>query len=63
MIKIIKHGTHRTCTCCKCGCIFTFEKEDIKMENLGKNEYSTFVQCPDCMEINTVNLTSIRRIE
>lgn len=49
MIKIIKHGRLRQCTCCHCGCIFTFEKEDV-------NECGEFVKCPDCKERNTVSL-------
>nr|DAO78690.1 MAG TPA: zinc-ribbon domain protein [Caudoviricetes sp.] len=57
MIKLIKHGNHRTCSCYNCGCIFTFEKEDVTTEDLGKNEYVTRVQCPDCRKMNTVNLT------
>ena len=33
MIKVIKHGHYRTCSCYNCGCIFTFEKEDVKVED------------------------------
>lgn len=57
MIRIIKHGTYRTCSCYACGCIFTFEKEDVNVEELGGANFSTRVQCPDCYERNTVNLT------
>lgn len=57
MIRIIKHGKYRTCSCYNCGCIFTFEKEDVRTEELGKNEYTRGVQCPDCGERNTVSLT------
>lgn len=56
MIRIIKHGQYRTCSCYNCGCIFTFEKEDVTTEDLGKNEYTRGVQCPDCGERNTVSL-------
>lgn len=56
MIKVIKHGRYRTCSCYNCGCIFTFEKEDVKVEQAGMNEYKRFVECPDCRERNTVSL-------
>lgn len=56
MIQIIKHGRLRQCTCYNCGCIFTHEKEDIKVEQTGINEYGGFVKCPDCKERNTVSL-------
>ena len=36
------------------GCIFTFEKEDVKVED--GFEYKRFVECPDCGERNTVSL-------
>lgn len=57
MIRVIKHGKYRTCSCYGCGCIFTFEKEDVNVEDLGNNDYSTWVKCPDCSARNTVNLT------
>lgn len=56
MIRIIKHGKYMTCSCYNCGCIFTFEKEDVQTEEIGKNEYTRGVQCPDCGERNTVSL-------
>lgn len=54
MIRVIKHGRYRTCSCYNCGCIFTFEKEDVKVED--GFEYKRFVECPDCGEMNTVSL-------
>lgn len=43
MIKIIKHGQKEfTHTCSRCGCEFTYEYEDITLNN--------FVICPDCGE-------------
>lgn len=32
MIKIIKKGTRRNTTCDKCGCLFSYEKEEIISE-------------------------------
>lgn len=56
MIKVIKHGEMRQCTCYNCRCIFTFEKEDVKHEQTGPNEMEHVVECPDCKERNYVSL-------
>ena len=47
---------NQACSCYNCGCIFTFEKEDVKVEQVGVNEHERFVECPDCRERNTVSL-------
>lgn len=57
MIKIIKHGSYRTCSCYNCGCIFTFEEDDVTTEFVGTDKYTRGVQCPDCGARNTVDLT------
>lgn len=56
MIRVIKHGTQRTCSCYNCGCIFTFEREDVRSEKMSENEYTKGVKCPECGETNTVSL-------
>ena len=56
MIKIIKHGRKPREITCKnpdCGCVFTFEKEDTKLVELGDwyggtGKFKTVVNCPDC---------------
>ena len=48
MIKIIKHGKLRPLTCGICGCVFTYEKEDVRVEQLGYNEERLSLNCPDC---------------
>lgn len=48
MIKILKHGDKRTIECIECGCLFMFEKEDVKTEQISMNEYKSHIQCPDC---------------
>ena len=54
MKKIIKHGKIKEIetTCTNCGCIFTYEDEDIvQKENLpltSTNYRQTIVYCPDC---------------
>lgn len=44
MIKILKPGTRDTRECERCGCLFSFDKEDIK----GGNGYVNYVVCPQC---------------
>ena len=49
MVHIIKHG--RKCyklNCPDCGCIWTFEKEDITTGQNSKNEKCFSINCPDC---------------
>lgn len=58
MIKIIKRGTKKTCTCKNCGCVFSYEDEDIEVETyhaldimqMGDDSYKEYVQCPQCDE-------------
>lgn len=55
MITIIKEGTKKEATCNKCGCVFSYENEDIQhagaaLQRIGhptiyENE---FVECPQC---------------
>jgi len=54
MIKIIKQGTKKTCSCDNCGCLFSYEDEDI--ENIYQGSYfsvsemnhKNIVRCPQC---------------
>ena len=55
MIKVIKHGRLRQYTCYNCGCIFTFEMEDIKIRQKDLNYFVSEVECPDCKESNIVS--------
>ena len=48
MKRILVHGNKRVKECNECGCIFTYEKEDIITEQRGINDYLTYVACPDC---------------
>lgn len=55
MITIIKEGTKKECTCSKCGCVFSYENEDImhtgsttKMLCNPPIYEKSFVQCPQC---------------
>lgn len=48
MIEVIKHGKKKQNECFNCGCIFTYEKEDVEIVDYGRNEVHSEVQCPDC---------------
>lgn len=58
MIKIIKAGTRRKAMCDECGCIFSYEAEDIKHleKHNGENHlvdgtksgFKSCVICPQC---------------
>lgn len=51
MIEIIKEGTKKIATCTRCGCVYSYENEDIKTHDdieytLG-SRYD-YVNCPQC---------------
>lgn len=46
MIEIIKHGTKQKTTCKKCGCLFSFENEDLKTRY--ENPNTGMINCPQC---------------
>lgn len=55
MIKIIKHGTRDIRECDSCGCLFSFDKEDIEYKDISNKEegelwISERVTCPQCGE-------------
>lgn len=53
MIKVIKHGIFNSRTCIRCGCVFSFEKEDVEQKEI--NGYWTgAVTCPECKADNRV---------
>ena len=63
MIHIIEKGTKQKTQCSKCGCIFSFEKEDIEiMGNYHPyKEYNSMrkiIKCPQCS--NVIVLEAIR---
>lgn len=64
MIKIIKSGKKTYTIKCKCGCIFSFEEEDIK--DIHMNDYlngdfinETVVYCPECRKPNNVYIKDL----
>lgn len=46
MIHIIKKGTKQKIQCGECGCLFSFEKEDMEIINNCKT-----IKCPQCDNI------------
>lgn len=54
MVKIIKHGTRKTEECPKCGCVFSFEQEDIK--RITNSDLKACVICPQCNAGVDVNI-------
>ena len=62
MIEIIKPGTKEKCTCKECGCIFTYEAEDVKLSGACLCEFGaeySYVKCPQCN--NQIHLVEIKK--
>ena len=64
MIKIIKPGTRRIMICDKCGCEFSFEKEEVLEKCLdGYKHYAEYIICPQCHKQHTVRDNTVRDIK
>jgi DNA-directed RNA polymerase subunit RPC12/RpoP len=61
MVEIIKRGTKQTRTCKNCGCIFSYDEEDVERDKQTHEsgtpfgvtriaEYGLFIKCPQCGE-------------
>lgn len=61
MIKIIKPGKSCTIGCIKCGCMFSYEFEDVILGN--QMEPGNFVECPCCGQTLQVELLPKRNKE
>ena len=51
MIKIIRKGTRKIQECKECGCLFSYEEEDVKKKSdcLGMLVYyEKYINCPQC---------------
>lgn len=51
MIKILKTGTKEEIECNNCGCLFTYEAEDVlhHYSNINLRSYHyDYIQCPQC---------------
>ena len=48
---IIKRGTREVTTCKNCGCLFSYELEDVLEKDLALDNYKSFMKytmCPQC---------------
>ena len=67
MIKIIEHGTIKKKQCENCGCLFSYEKEDIEHSmNLSLEGFACgcgydYIICPQCKE--EIRLRGIKMIK
>lgn len=62
MIKIIKPGTITELRCYKCGCLFSYEKEDIEIkkrihQTLSLSTQYKYITCPQCKKEITLEAT------
>lgn len=48
MVNVIKYGKKRRICCCECESILEFEKDDVKEQKVGINEYERYINCPVC---------------
>ena len=54
MIKIIKEGTRKVCTCETCGCYFSYEQDDVITETEPVSPgvkgliFIKSLKCPQC---------------
>ena len=51
MIKIIEHGTIERKRCENCGCLFSYEKEDIEHCDFINYDYIICPQCKDEIQL------------
>ena len=49
MIEILKRGTKKKATCPNCGCLFSFDEEDVLRSCVDDIE-KEWVNCPQCHE-------------
>ena len=57
MIKILKEGTKKKCECYECGCLFSFDKEDVKMRKGEFGGEKSSINCPQCSTEIILNST------
>ena len=57
MIKIIRKGTKKTIECYECGCYFSFDKEDIEIQEDNIYGYKYIIRCPQCETVIALEAT------
>lgn len=50
MVKVIRYGEKRRITCEVCGALLEYEKSDVRLVQVGMNEYEQQIECPACHE-------------
>ena len=66
MIKIVRKGTKQVEQCEVCGCVFSFEAEDLEHENRSNDGYyytADKITCPQCSTLLILNQKSTRALE
>ena len=49
MRRILKRGTKEIVTCKSCGCVFSYEKEDVFEKDLDNYKaFKKYTMCPQC---------------
>lgn len=61
MIKIIKQGTRQRKNCEFCGCLFSYDAEDVENHKEYIGGGKRFVKCPQCGE--EISLLQTREAE
>jgi len=54
-VNVIRYGNKRWVKCGVCGSLLEYEKEDVKTEAVGMNEYAHWIVCPICQEMVSVH--------
>ena len=66
-IEIIKEGKIRNPkyqgTCNHCKCVFSFQEEDVMLQESWRNETYVKIRCPYCKQICTINIDRAKIIE
>jgi len=50
MITVIKNGLKKPAECECCGSKLLYEREDVKTDQIGMNEWEKYIKCPACKE-------------
>ena len=66
-IEIIKKGripnSKYQGTCGHCECVFSFQDEDIILQESWRNELYAKVRCPSCRKIANISMDGVKIIE
>ncbi len=54
-VKVVRYGSKRRIVCGYCDSLLEYEKEDVKMVQVGMAEWESEITCPNCQESVKVN--------